>query len=120
MSILNRQEQRAEISPAQRTAQQMVRQAKSLYDGLVATFNEGARNFWQNPRATPQEIAAALGTDAKEVFELHAKVGAFVASINPEAVAPGAAVVGEFSYNADGTVTVPVAPAPAPEPTPES
>lgn len=115
MSILNRQEQVSEPSPAERAAKQMVRQAKSLYEGLVGTFNEGAKNFWKNPRATPQEIAAALGTDAKEVFELHAKVGAFVASINPEAIAPGQAVVGQFSYNADGTVTVPVVEAPAGE-----
>lgn len=115
MSILNRQEQREEQTPAVRTARQMVRNAKVTYDGLVGSFNEGAKNFWQNPRATPQEIAAALGTDAKEVFELHAKVGAFIASINPEAIAPGAAVVGQFSYNADGSVTVQVPPAQTPE-----
>lgn len=115
MSILNRQEQPAEVSPAVRAARQMVRQAKNTYDGLVGAFNEGARNFWSNPRATPQEIAAALGTDAKEVFELHGKIGAFLAEINPEAIAPGAAVVGQFTYNADGTVTVPVVEAPAGE-----
>lgn len=114
MSILNRNEQPAEVPPAVRTARQMVRQAKGTYDALVAAFNDGAKQFWSNPRATPQEIAAALGTDAKEVFELHAKVGAFVASINPEAIADGQAVVGQFSYNADGSVTVPVPPA-APE-----
>ena len=113
MSILNRQEQRMEVSPAVRAARQMVNQAKTTYDNLVSTFNEGSKNFWTNPRATPQEIAAALGTDAKEVFELHAKIGAFIAGINPEAIAPGQAVVGQFSYNADGTVTVPVVEAPA-------
>ena len=115
MSILNRQDQPQEVSPAVRAARQMVRQAKQTYDGLVGAFNEGAVNFWRHPRATPQEIAAELGTDAKEVFELHAKIGAFIATINPEAIAPGSAVVGEFSYNADGSVTVPVVEAPAEE-----
>jgi hypothetical protein len=115
MSILNRDYQPAEVSPAVRTARQMVHQAKQTYDGLVGLFNEGARNFWQHPRATPQEIAAELGADAKEVFELHAKIGAFLAEINPEAIAPGLAVVGQFTYNADGTVTVPVVEAPAEE-----
>jgi hypothetical protein len=62
--------------------------------------------FWQHPRATPAEISAALGTDAKEIFELHGKVGALLASVKPESIASGAAVVGEFSYNSDGTVTV--------------
>jgi hypothetical protein len=115
MSILDRQDQPQEVSPAVRAARQMVRQAKQTYDGLVGSFNDGAQSFWRHPRATPQEIAAALGTDAKEVFELHAKIGAFIATINPEAIAPGAAVVGEFSYNADGSVTVPVVEAPAEE-----
>lgn len=111
MSILNRQDQMAEVSPAVNAARNMVRQTKMTYDGLVLAFNQGAKNFWRNPRATPQEIAAALGTDAKEVFELHAKVGAFIASINPSAIAEGQSVVGEFSYNANGSVTVPT-PAP--------
>jgi hypothetical protein len=115
MSILDRQEQRPEVSPAVRAARQMVRQAKATYDGLVSAFNDGAKNFWQHPRATPQEIAEALGTDAKEAFELHGKIGAFLAEIDADAIAPGMAVVGEFSYNEDGTVTVPVVEAPAEE-----
>lgn len=115
MSILERSNQPVEPAPAERVARDMVRQTKEIYDGLVGAFNEGAKNFWQHPRATPQDIAAALGTDAKEVFELHAKIGAFIASINPGAIAPGQAVVGQFSYNADGSVTVPVVEAPAGE-----
>ena len=115
MSILNRQEQPVEVSPAVRTARQMVRQTKNTYDGLVGSFNEGARSFWANPRATPQEVAAALGADAKEVFELHHKIGLFLAEIDPAAIAAGVAVVGQFTYNADGTVTVPVVEAPVVE-----
>jgi hypothetical protein len=115
MSILDRQDQPAEPTPAERAARNMIRQAKQTYEVLVGAFNEGAERFWKNPMATPQEIAAELGTDAKEVFELHAKIGAFIATINPEAIVPGSAVVGEFSYNADGSVTVPVVEAPAEE-----
>lgn len=102
-----------EVPPAERVAQQLKQQARMTYQQLVQAFNHGAHSFWQNPRVKPSEIAAALGTDAKEVFELHGKIGALLAGINAEAIAAGAAVVGEFSYNANGSVTVvdPVEPA---------
>lgn len=103
-----------EVPVADRVAQQLKQQVRMTYQQLVQVFNQGAQSFWKNPRATPSEIAAALGTDAKEVFELHGKIGALLASLKPEAIAAGAAVVGEFSYNANGTVTVvdPAPPAP--------
>jgi hypothetical protein len=104
-----------EVPVAERVAQQLKQQARMTYQQLVQVFNQGAQSFWRNPRAKPSEIAAALGAEAKEVFELHGKIGALLSTVKPEAIAPGAAVVGEFSYNNDGTVTAadPVAPAPA-------
>lgn len=95
-----------EVAPAVRVANQLKQQARMTYQQLVQVFNQGAKQFWSNPRATPADIAAALGTDAKEVFELHGKIGALLASVKPEAIADGAAVVGEFTYNQDGTVVV--------------
>lgn len=94
-----------EVSAAERVARQLKQQCRMTYQQLVQSFNQGAQQFWKNPRAKPSEIAAALGTDAKEVFELHAKIGALLATVNAESIAPGAAVVGQFTMNADGTVT---------------
>ncbi len=51
-------------------------------------------------------LAAALGTDAEEVFELHKKLGMLIASVTPAAIAPGMSAVGVVEYNEDGTVTV--------------
>ena len=63
--------------------------------------------FQQNPQGlTPDEIAAALGTNAQEVFALHYKLGQLIGSVKPEAIAEGASIVGEFNYNEDGSVTV--------------
>jgi len=111
-----------EITPAQRQANQIKQNVRQTFQSLVVAFNNGARQFWRNPQATPSQIAAALGTDAVEVFQLHAKLGALLADVRPAAIQEGASVVGQFTYNADGTVTVippaPV-PTPAPEPTPE-
>ena len=95
-----------DVPSAERIAQQLKQQARMTYQQLVQVFNQGSQSFWRNPRAKPSEIVAALGTDAKEVFELHGKIGTLLGTIKPEAIQPGASVVGQFAYNADGTVTV--------------
>jgi hypothetical protein len=95
-----------EVSVAERVAQQLKQQVRMTYQQLVQVFNQGSQQFWQNPRVKPSEIAAALGTDAKEVFELHGKIGALLATIKPESIQAGSAVVGQFTYNQDGSVTV--------------
>lgn len=103
-----------DLSAAERAAQQLKQQCRTTFQQLVLTFNQGAQAFWRNPRAKPSEIAAALGADAKEVFELHGKIGALLSGVKPEAIAAGSSVVGEFTVNADGTVTAvdPAPPAP--------
>ena len=73
---------------------------------MVSAFNDGSVFFWTNSEATPQEIADELGTDAKEVFELHGKLGTLLSEIDPSAIASGLAVVGSFTYNEDGTITI--------------
>jgi hypothetical protein len=92
--------------PAVKIAVQLKAEAKFLYGHMVNAFNKGAKTFWANAQATPEDIAAALGTDAVEVFSLHAKLGALLATVDPAAIAAGAAVVGQFEYNEDGTVTI--------------
>ena len=105
MGVLDNQ-QTQPVPPAERAAKQIKQQARMTYQQLVQVFNNGARQFWQNPQSTPAEIAAALGVDAVEVFQLHAKIGALLATIDPASIADGASVVGQFEYNADGTVTI--------------
>lgn len=93
-------------SDAERVAQQLVQQTRDTFQQLTSVFEMGAQMFWNNPRATPAEIAAALGTDGKEVFQLHAKLGALLAEIVPEKVAAAVSVVGPFTYNDDGSVAI--------------
>jgi hypothetical protein len=106
MSILNNPTPQ-QVPTAERVANQIVNQTRMTFQQLVSVYNEGARSFWANPRATPQEVAAALGTNAAEVFNLHAKIGTLLAEVKPDAITAGQAVVGQFTVNADGTVTVP-------------
>lgn len=85
---------------------QLKAQARGVHNMLVRTFNDGAKNFWANPNFTPEQIAECLGTDGRELFQLHAKIGALLAEVDPTAIAEGAAVVGEFVYSDDGHVII--------------
>jgi hypothetical protein len=108
MSILddNRPE-RVEVPKAKMAANRLIQMTKQTYQQMVQSFNQGAKIFWDNNMgANPVDIAAELGTDAKEVFELHHKLGQLIATVKPEAIADGASLVGNFTMNEDGTVTV--------------
>ena len=108
MSILNPQTPPAPTPCT--VAGSLKARARITFDMLVRSFNEGAIAFWNNQHATPEAIAECLGADGKELFELHAKIGQLLASVKPESVAPGAAVIGAVTYNEDGTVSVAAAP----------
>lgn len=81
-------------------------QAKNVYNNMLNTYSRGLRLFWNNPNATPQQISNALGTDAKELFELHYKLGQLISSVDPLVVASVSSIVGQFIMNEDGTVTI--------------
>lgn len=119
MSILDPVNQPTQ-TPAEITALMLKEHVRQTYQYIVAAFTEGSRAFWANTAGIPAaDIAEALGTDGQEVFTLHAKLGEFIASVRPAAVADGLSVVGEFSYSEDGRVIV-AAPEPPPEiPLPE-
>ena len=111
MSILNMPDPQPD--PAAAVAARVIAETKMTFRAILEAFNGGARIFWSNEHATPEQIAAALGTNAREVFELHAKLGRFIADIDPALIARGMSVVGQFEYNDDGTVTVLSVPSPA-------
>jgi hypothetical protein len=108
MSILDNNNNSASVVPsAQIAANRLKMLTRQTYQQMVQAFNQGAKIFWQNPNGIiPADIAAELGNDAKEVFELHYKLGQLISSVKPEAIADGASLVGNFTMNDDGTVTI--------------
>jgi hypothetical protein len=107
MSILDQQNNPIPVPPARMAANRLINQAKMTYQQMVQAFNQGSKIFWDNGMgASPADIAAELGTDAREVFELHYKLGQLIASVKPEAIAEGVGLVGNFTMNEDGTVTI--------------
>ena len=114
MSILDRNDTPNPVPPAKMAANRLIMLTKQTYQQMVSAFNMGSQIFWANRMgANPQDIASELGSDAKEVFELHYKLGQLIASVKPEAISEGASLVGQFTMNEDGTVTIlePEAPA---------
>jgi hypothetical protein len=105
MSILdqnNEQPSRAKV-----VADRLVDITKRTFSDMTVAFNEGAFLFWNgNGGAEPTDIAAELGTNAAEIFYLHARLGELLALVKPDSITQALAVVGEFTVNDDGTVTV--------------
>ena len=96
-----------ENSISNQVANRIKNQTRQTFQNMVNAFNEGSKIFWQNPRGlTPTQIAEALGTDAREVFELHYALGLLINSIKPESIQEGWDVIGQFTMNEDGTVTI--------------
>jgi uncharacterized protein YpbB len=107
MSILDRNDFDKRPPADVMAARRLLMMTKHTFEQMVNSFNGGSRVFWSNEMgATPEQIAAQLGTDASEVFSLHAKLGNLIAEIKPEAIAEGLSVVGEFIQNQDGTITI--------------
>jgi hypothetical protein len=104
MSILDNNQ--SSIDKSIQISNHIKNSTKHTFQFMKDAFNNGSQTFWNNPRATPSEIATALGTDAKEVFELHYALGLLINSIKPESIQEGWAIIGQFTMNEDGTVTI--------------
>lgn len=105
MGILD-QNDVTQVNPALMAANRLRATTRQTFNMMVQAFNQGAQTFWKNPRATPQEIADQLGADAKEIFELHSKLGSLLATVKPDSVAEVSSVIGSFTVNQDGTITI--------------
>lgn len=105
MSILN-DTPPASLPAAVRIANELRRDARLNYQRLVAEHETGLRKFWANPAATPAEIAAALGTDAVEIFTLHGTLGAVIRQVKPDQQLCRAADFGEYDLKPDGSIEI--------------
>ena len=93
-------------SEAQSCANNIVEQARNTFNLMASSFNYGSNIFWNNPNLTPTEIAEALGSNAREVFQLHYMLGQLISNIKPDVISEGISKIGKFNMNEDGTVTI--------------
>jgi len=112
MSILN-QTHSDPVAPATRAATQIKRGTVQLTSQILTSWKRGFNLVWANPRATPAEVLAELGTDAAEAFELSAQTIGFMAAILPDRMDEEWVAVQELlalkqptTSHEDGTVTL--------------
>ena len=91
---------------SKRVAKDLIFTTRRTYQSMVHAFNQGSRTFWGASPEVQQAALDFMGTNAAEVFQLHGKLGALIAEINPDDIQEGLSIVGAFTYNEDGTVTL--------------
>jgi len=114
------------LTPAERTANEIRAEVRRLSRDIAARWRASFGKLWQpGAGVTTNEILAALGEDAAEVFDLsHATVVFLMTTCQPvpsviEGVEARIAMLPEFERHEDGTVTLAdVWPVPLPEPEP--
>jgi cell division septum initiation protein DivIVA len=95
-------------TPAETIAKAIKTEARQEFSRRRILALETARKIWENADATPAEILAALGTDAKELFQAHSLEVQTLAEKDSSIVAEIMAIIGsnQFTYHDDGTVTL--------------
>lgn len=87
-------------------ANQIRKIAQDIFEFLLPKYVLAYNTYWKNPRATPVQISAQLGTDAAELFVLSGQLATLLATAGatgiPLTVPPGYTV----TVNADKTVNV--------------
>lgn len=113
--LAQRVEPNGSISPLQRRKQvaaEVANGAANLPIAIVQMLNQGLGQFW-NGQTDPQKLADQLDADfgtgyTAKLFELHAKLGAFVAAESPALAAAIHKRPPDYNItiNPDGSVTI--------------
>lgn len=99
------------LLPSLSPAQEALLTMQQLHsEGLAELANKTKRAFdlmWHNERATPAEMAAALGTNAAACFAAHATTVAFILAADASLLAPADYTPPmDYTLNQDGTLTI--------------
>lgn len=106
MSILNNFYNLEEYSTPELDVLKLKADAKKSFEQLHFTVKRATEKFWKNPKYTPQEMALAAGTDAKELFQLHSMIVQVLETANPGSCSDIINLIGNYTVNSDGTVTI--------------
>lgn len=98
-------------APSYTPAQEALLTMQALHEQDITDRAEKAVKafnlFWRNDRATPAEIAAALGTNAENVFERHAATVAELLTLKPGCIAPEDYTPPQaYTFANDGSMTL--------------
>jgi hypothetical protein len=104
----------APTDPLTAGVQNAITQINAQYRQLFQLLNGLSRFVWNNPKYTPQEVVAAFGTYAANLFQLSGLLCQLIGAVTGQT--PNPIPTGwTWSAATDGTVTL-TAPTPAPAP----
>ncbi len=92
--------------PARVAAGQIVQSANFLWNQLPQKYLSAYKALWNNPEATPQQVVAALGTQAAMIFTRSAELAAFLTAAGVTRIPTGVPAGWSYAANPDGSVTL--------------
>lgn len=104
MPLLEYQDQPEKQDPAKVEAEGVIEDCAALHRHLRSTIRNIYGRIWENPKATPAEILAVIGTRAVALFMLSAQLQELLNSARPDSIDLKPPV--EVKLNEDGTVTL--------------
>jgi hypothetical protein len=92
--------------PAAAAAGQIIQSANFLWNLLTQRYVAAYNVLWNNPRATPQQVVAALGTQAVLIFTRSAELAAFLAGAGVTGIPLTVPAGWSYTANPDGSITL--------------
>ena len=105
MGLINNVQQRPIPSSLEDQVKKIKADIYRTYQFVKRVHQKGMTSVWNNPNYTPEEIFAALGTDAEEAVKFSALLANLITQIEPTSVINVPADK-ELVMTGDGTVTI--------------
>jgi hypothetical protein len=95
------------ITPEVAAAATIVNDSNRIRALLVQVFRKNFNLVWNNPLATPDNVVAALGTNAAKIFMASAGLAAYLNALDPTLkLAEAMPSTWTFHANEDGSATL--------------
>jgi hypothetical protein len=105
-----------EITPAKQVADAIIAESNRQFPQRLAVFKSLWEQLWENPSATPAQVLAEWGTNAKLMFQVAAAERQWIITVATALGKTPAEVLGDSKYlstalpinppHEDGTVTL--------------
>lgn len=103
MSILDQQ---LNSSTAEDQVKRLIGNGQNLFRILLSYYSQNVNIFWKNGEFTPEQIGAAMGDRAAEMFALNGELRTFINTLKPNSTDSIDQTIGDFVINEDNTITI--------------
>jgi hypothetical protein len=94
------------VSPPLDAANRVKTSGNQLYKQMVNVYTSHYNLVWNNPKATPDKIVSAMGTDAQKIFAASAGLAQYLVALGVTGIQTTMPSGWTYTANADGSVTL--------------